>query len=359
MDSAPTDRGRAADRARGTGVESAEPVKDQPEGGSPASPDAGGFRSGAMGNGRPGRPAPKPAAGPKRVRGGVRLRAQETHRATQWVFDRLLRVIERAAGGAVLAEGIEYAKLGQTKRLAIEGGRVSASVQGRLSRAYVTELRMSPFTSEQRDDLVRAMSEQAIYSAKLLAGEVPPNIEDVFGPLGLKLFPSEPADIETKCNCREVKPWCKHAVCAAVLLADRLSAEPLLIFELRGIPHETFAAMLRDRRALTSQGPGPAIVYQPQIPGVSDLPAPSMEEQLDRFWEAGPELEEIDAPLRAPEVSHVLLRRLGPSPFTGPRFPLLGLLATCYELISERAASEADEAMEPEVDEVGEEEESG
>lgn len=262
-----------------------------------------------------------------------------------------MRVIERAASGGVLAEGIEYAKLGQTKRLAIEGGRVTASVQGRLSRAYVTELRMPAFTSAQRDELVRAMAEQAIYSAKLLAGEVPPNIEDVFGPLGLKLFPSEPTDMETKCNCREAKPWCKHAVCTAVLLADRLCAEPLLIFELRGIAHETFAAMLRDRRALTSQGPGPAIVYQPQIPGVSDVPAPSMEEQLDRFWEAGPELEEIDAPLRAPEVSHVLLRRLGPSPFTGPKFPLLGLLATCYELISEHAAAGAEAAMEPEDEE--------
>lgn len=334
-------------------------MKDQPEGGLPPSPGAGGARGGAMGNGHPGRPLPKPAASPKRVRGGVRLRAQDTNRATQWVFDRLLRVIERAAGGAVLAEGIEYARLGQTKRLAIEGGRVSASVQGRLSRAYVTELRMTAFTSAQRDELVRAMAEQAIYSAKLLAGEVPPNIEDVFGPLGLKLFPSEPGDIETRCNCREVKPWCKHAVCAAVLLADRLSAEPLLIFELRGIAHETFAAMLRDRRALTSQGPGPAIVYQPQIPGVSDLPVPTMEEQLDRFWEAGPELEAIDAPLGAPEVSHVLLRRLGPSPFTGPRFPLLGLLATCYELISERAAGGVEGELEAESDESEGDEASG
>ena len=261
---------------------------------------------------------------------------------TSWIFERLFRVIEGAAGGEALAEGLEYAKLGQTKRLSIENGRLLASVQGRLSRAYATELHVAHFSAEQRDEIVRAMAEQALYSAKLLAGEMPSSIEDVFAPLGLKLFPSEPPDIETKCNCRESKPWCKHAVCAAVLLADRLCAEPLLILELRGIPHESFAAMLRDRRALTSQGPGPAIVYQPQIPGVSDQTAPAVEEQLDRFWEVGPELDLIDAPLGKPEVSHVLLRRLGPSPFTGPRFPLLGLLATCYELISEKAQERAD-----------------
>lgn len=341
-------------------MSSAEPVKDPSGPSEPARPDQNAQPRSPVPAAGPGaptgqsmRPTQKISAAPRRVRGGVRLRAQDTQRATQWVFDRLFRVIERAAAGPALAEGLEYARLGQTKRLSIEHGRVIASVQGRISRAYATELKLAHFNPQQRDDLVRAMAEQALYSAKLLAGEVPASIEDVFGPLGLKLFPSDPEDIETRCNCREPKPWCKHAICAAILLADRLCAEPLQIFELRGIPHDSFAAMLRDRRALTSQGPGPAIVYQPQIPGVSDLALPPVEEQLDRFWEAGPELDEIDAPLRPPEVSHVLLRRLGPSPFTGPRFPLLGLLATCYELISEQAQgqTEPEEAADAEPDE--------
>jgi len=291
---------------------------------------------------RSGRPAPKPPPGPKRVRGGVRLRDPSPDRTTQWIYERIFRLVENAASGPVLQEGLEYARNGQTRRLAFEDGVVVASVQGRASRAYTTQLRLDHFTPEQRDEIVRVMAEQALYSAKLLAGEVPTTIEDVFAPLGLRLFPAEPTDFHLKCSCREPKPWCKHQVCAAVLAADRLANEPLLIFELRGIPHDRFAAMLRDRRALTSQGPGPAIVYQPQIPGVSDQTFPTLQDQIDRFWESGPELDSINAPLWAPEVSHVLLRRLGPSPFTGPRFPLVGLLATCYELISERAQSTED-----------------
>lgn len=289
---------------------------------------------------RPEPPRRAPALNPRRVRGGLRLRPQDEQATPHWVTERLRRLAERAVAPEVLAEALEYARLGQTRRLEIEEGMAVASVQGRLSRPYAVTLKLRHFTAEERDRIVDAMAEQAIYAAKLLAREVPPNIEDLFAPLGYKLFPSEPEEFETTCTCREPKPWCKHAVCAAILLALRLGREPLAIFALRGHPVDHFIAMLSDRRALSSQGPGPAIVYQPQIPGVGE--GSPLAADLDRFWESGPELDEIDAPLSRPEVSHVLLRRLGPSPFTESRFPLVGLLATCYELVSEHARREAE-----------------
>jgi hypothetical protein len=85
-------------------------------------------------------------------------------------------------------------------------------------------------------------------------------------------------------------------------------------------------------------------VYQPQVPGVGE--GTPLGADLERFWEAGPELAQIDTPMGEPEVSHVLLRRLGPSPFTESRFPLVGLLATCYEVVSEHARREAEGAGE-------------
>ncbi len=282
-----------------------------------------------------------PPLNPRRVRGGVRLKPQDEQAIPHWVTARLRRLVEAAVKPEILAEGLEYARLGQTRRIEIEDGVATASVQGRMSRPYIVNLKLRHFTPEDRDKIIDAMADQALYAAKLLAREVPANIEDLFAPLGFKLFPSEPDEIETECSCREPKPWCKHAVCAAVLLSLKLGREPLSIFELRGQSVDHFIAMLSDRRALSSQGPGPAIVYQPQIPGVSDRPAVPLEADLERFWEPGHELDEIDAPIGEPAVSHVLLRRLGPSPFTGSRFPLVGLLATCYEMISEHARRQA------------------
>lgn len=85
-----------------------------------------------------------------------------------------------------------------------------------------------------------------------------------------------------------------------------------------------------------------AAVYTPHL-GAESEPLDSC---LDRFWEAGDELDEVDAPLVPPEVTHPLLRRLGPSPFAKSRFPFVGLLATCYDVISRAALMNDDEADE-------------
>ncbi|MBY0260823.1 MAG: hypothetical protein K2Q20_00665, partial [Phycisphaerales bacterium] len=61
------------------------------------------------------------------------------------------------------------------------------------------------------------------------------------------------------------------------------------------------------------------------------------------FWTApDPEaLAGLDMPIALPEVSHPLLRRVGPSPFVGAKFPLVGLLATCYDVISQSVIDSA------------------
>jgi len=70
---------------------------------------------------------------------------------------------------------------------------------------------------------------------------------------------------------------------------------------------------------------------------------------VEDFWATGPELESLEMPMKRPEVSHPLLRRLGPSPFEA-RFPLVGLLATCYDVISEAAIRAEDEAESAPID---------
>jgi len=74
--------------------------------------------------------------------------------------------------------------------------------------------------------------------------------------------------------------------------------------------------------------------------GVGARPAGS----LDSFWRSGAELSELDLALERPAVSHPLLRRLGPTPFEGAKFPLVGLLATCYDVFAAGAVREAEQS---------------
>jgi uncharacterized Zn finger protein len=279
---------------------------------------------------------------PRRVRGGVRMKRKEGD-PDAWAEQRLWRICERSADGESIKEGLEYARGGQTRRITFVDGKAEASVQGRRTRAYTTVVTLPSYSHEQAAQVIQALGDQARYAAKLLAGELPPSIEDVFVPIGLHLFPANEEDIEVSCSCKEEnQPWCKHAVCVTALLGERLAGDPFLVFELRGIPRDHLVEGLRDVRAMTTLGPGPQPVYSAHVSGLSDTPAASLEEVLLGFWRAPTRGEMPSVPVEPPEVSHPLLRRLGPSPFQESRFPLVGLLATCYDLIG-RDALETDD----------------
>ncbi|MCC6950790.1 MAG: hypothetical protein IT433_05015 [Phycisphaerales bacterium] len=298
------------------------------------------------------RPAPRPTPmHPRRVRGGVRLSGGIVEGPTLWAAQRWMRVVEAAAPGANLTEGLEYAKLGQIKRVSVAPGRVEAAIQGRSDRPYLTQITFGRLTDSEWEHVARVMAEGAVYSAKLLAGELPSNIEDAFGPLNLRLFPGEPSHLSVSCTCADFRVasdaqaqsladprWCKHVCCLSHILAGRLANEPLLIFALRGLEGAELLERLRDQRASAAVAPGDRVpVYQQHVPGITDLPAKTLEESLATFWDAGPALDTLDLPLDRPKLSHPLLRRLGPSPLQDAPFPLVGLLASCYDVISDEA----------------------
>lgn len=311
-------------------------------------------------------PRPKPLpANPRRIRGGIKLAGGVIDGPTLWAGQRWMRLVESAAQGAALAEGLEYVKLGQTKRLTTTAGRVEAHVQGRESRPYVTVVSIPTFSEAQWEKVLGAMAEGAIYAAKLLAGELPANIEDVFGPQGLRLFPTEAADVTVSCTCADHKRacepsppaasarpespsapgdprWCKHLCCLSYLFAQRLATEPFLMLAIRGIESADLLERLRERRVVVTATPGSRLpVYVQHVAGIADAPSKPLEACVASFWDAGPELAEVETPIEKPAVSHPILRRLGPSPFAGSKFPLVGLLASAYDVIGQEALAGA------------------
>jgi len=321
---------------------------------------------------------------PRKVRGGVRLENREGLTGLAWAGQRWLRLAEDSAANPVFLEGTQYARLGQTRNFSLQPGHVSARVQGRMPQAYAVDIRLPVLTHDQWELVIHAMLDEARHLAGLLAGEVPAGIEDIFSPLQLRLFPAQPADVALSCTCAKNAaaagdsvaaaeagtPWCKHVCCVMALTAERLSRDPFLIFMLRGLAKEDLLERLRQQRALmsakSSVGTGtpgagrPVPAYSPRIPGVGEEPAKALELCTGEFWQAGPGLGELDLPMEPPAVSHPLLRRLGPSPFEQAKFPLVGLLATCYETLSTHAinAATANVGDVVEVDEVDEADEA-
>lgn len=289
---------------------------------------------------------------PRRVRGGVRLFAKHYPLNLSWAGTAWMAAILKNARELELKEGFEYARAGQARGLTIEPGRVSALVQGRAVRAYKVVLQVQTFDDAQWERVIQVMSEQALVGGRLLAGEPTEDLPAVFAGVGLNLFPTGDGDAVVACAAPNERPWCKHACCVALLLAEMLEKNPLQIFTLRGLPAGELIERIRDRRSAATAAAYPGAGAGASGPGLragdiaSRLPeaSPPLESVIDEFWDAGAGLNELETPIRKPEVSHALLRRLGPSPFTEGRFPLVGLLATCYDVISASAMEKPTES---------------
>lgn len=280
---------------------------------------------------------------PHRVIGGVKpmkLAPEDRH----WAAQRWLRLLDEVTNATAVREGLDYADLGQTRSLHIAAGVVNCVVQGRRSRAYTVLLELETIPAAGWDQIAGAIITDASLAAPLLAGELPSRIEDVFSPLKISLFPRSIAQIKPTCDCSAPDgSWCKHVVCAARIASDLFQQAPVSILRLRGLDPAELQERLRRRRAVEGSAAGVSAAYSARVDlPESAIPRP-LEQCLDTFWDCDKAaFERVDITPQRPEPTHALLRRLGPSPFNQAPFPLVGLLASAYDAISEHAWREID-----------------
>ena len=247
----------------------------------------------------PSRPRPADGIMAKNVRGAF---------GASWWAKRWIAVLETFGWGNRLTRGRSYARQGQVLNIDLQAGRVNARVQGSRATPYKVKLDIPPLGDAQWERAIDGMAEQAIFAAKLLAGEMPQNIEDAFTAAGVPLFPQSAQDIATDCSCPDYANPCKHIAAVYYLLGERFDDDPFLLFHLRGRTREQIVDALRARRA-SATGDMPE---QPAAAPVESVPA--LAEHLGTFYEAGPELDTMSVRIAAPEMEASILRRLGAAP---------------------------------------------
>src|SRR5262249_31005460 len=94
---------------------------------------------------------------------------------------------------------------------------------------------------------------------------------------------------------------------------------------------------LRRTRSIRSRGMTSA--HADALFPESRVQATPLQACIDDYWRNPPgsgELADLENQPPLEHVSHALLRRLGPSPLNG-KFPMVGLLASVYDTVSEAA----------------------
>ncbi|MGM3306032.1 SWIM zinc finger family protein [Anabaena sp. WFMT] len=170
----------------------------------------------------------------------------------EWWSQRWLDLLDSYRFKKRLERARNYSRQGNVLSIEFKGAKVLAKVQGSEVEPYKVSLSLDSFTDEEWGYVIETMSQKASYAAKLLAGEMPQNIEDVFTSNGLSLFPFTLGDVHGKCSCPDKAVPCKHIGAVYYQLGDRFSEDPFVLFQLRGRTKEQIISDLRQLRSKKS-----------------------------------------------------------------------------------------------------------
>lgn len=241
--------------------------------------------------------------GPRLPSHGIKAQSRRGAFGKSWWASRWIAALERLVNPGRLSRGRTYARAGQVLSLDVSRDGVKAVVQGSRSEPYTVQIAFRRLSDEDWDRVIDAMGSQALYAARLLSGEMPETIEDVFASVGTSLFPAERDDMRTTCTCPDVANPCKHIAAVYYLLGERFDEDPFLMFLLRGRSQEEIVAALRARRA------------GPETESSSGDVEQAYEPDIATFWSGPPQTEEVALHFALPESDALAVKRLGPPPF--------------------------------------------
>ncbi|GIH06615.1 hypothetical protein Rhe02_46820 [Rhizocola hellebori] len=236
------------------------------------------------------------------MEGGIKARSVRGTIGETWWSRRFIAVLESLGVGGRLGRGKNYARQGQVLSLEVAPGVVSAVVQGSRDEPYTLTIRFAPVPDWR--PVEDAIAARALFSAQLLAGEMPAALEEVFDAAGVPLFPRRSRDLVMQCSCPDYAVPCKHIAATFYLLAEAFDADPFQILLWRGRGRDELLAHL-----------GPATLFEEQVPGVFDeVRLPPLDEVIDRYWVAPVPLP--TRPTTLDTATDLLLRQL-PTPGAG------------------------------------------
>ncbi|MGB3695040.1 MAG: SWIM zinc finger family protein [Spirulinaceae cyanobacterium] len=263
----------------------------------------------------------------------------------EWWVQRWLELLDSYRFKKRLERARKYAKEGNVLSIEFEGGKVLAQVQGSEPEPYHVSLSLDAFSNEDWDYAIETMSQKAVFSAQLLAGEMPANIEEeVFTASGLSLFPFTLSDIHSRCSCPDKANPCKHIGAVYYQLGDRFSEDPFVLFQLRGRTKGEILDTLRQLRSDGYKGEYEEdlieVVSEQKVKVENSSEDTSLD--LEKFWRYEEPLESSLVVIAPPPESKTPIEILGDIPLPSADATLVRqYLDQVYQTVSQQAITSA------------------
>ncbi len=262
---------------------------------------------------------------------------QHEQSPVSWWAQRWLAAVERLDPEypEYLARGRTFARDGRVLRVSVGEGLIEAETTQPsylLPRHVTIEVSRLPIDVWER--AVGALASKASFVARLLAGDMPHEIDDAFAGAGESLIPATQHTLSSMCTCGDRGPMCEHVAAVHIVIAANLDLQPFLFFALRGrSANEVIAAVRRRWSARAEEGGKAGVEIDTDAPATPIIAAL----RPAGFYHAGHELDEFDVTVTPPVVEAALLKRLGKPPFAGVHEDPLPALVQVYTAVTRRA----------------------
>lgn len=180
-----------------------------------------------------------PARIPRPV-SGIRLQLHRSSGCRSWWAKKWFEAVEALGIAGRSARARNYAISGQVTEVTIDSSSVTAKVVGGRRDAYEVGIAFRPLPDDAKRAILGQLREEPMLIARLLNGELPLEVETMFGKAGFPLFPGVKLgdriyDVTTHCSCPDWANPCKHSLAVLMLLGEEAEFRPLILLELRGI----------------------------------------------------------------------------------------------------------------------------
>ena len=268
-----------------------------------------------------------PPSRPLEAKGGIRAQSKRGKFGESWWAKRWIAVLDSFDIGARLQRGRSYARRGQVLSIEIAKGSIEAKVQGSRPLPYEIAIEVKVLPEKDWAKVAQAVSTQAVFASKLLAGEMPNEMEDVFRDVKVSLFPEHFGDLATECSCPDWSNPCKHIAAVYYLLGEEFDRDPFLIFKMRGIEREEFLRLL-----------GESATPDTSPAGIDNLPPEPLPSDPALFWATSEIPPDLTGEPPPHPVGAALPKRLGKFPFWRGAQDLVDFLEQAYHSAGAKAS---------------------
>jgi uncharacterized Zn finger protein len=230
-----------------------------------------------------------------------------------WSRD-FVALLEALRMPAQFQAGRRYHRAGHVRSLTISSSLAMAMVWDDEGQTYRTKVAVRAFSEPDWRKVERALAGQAIHAARLLAGQLPDDLDRLLATFGLSLFPQELEDVALDCTCPAWQVPCRHLTATWYALAESFDTDPFGILAWRGRGRDELLDRLRVLRT---------VAHATQPPPTTATAG---------FWTAGPRLApRPEAPAPRPDA---VLDQLGPLELSEGQHDVVDLLRVAYRAMA-------------------------